>query len=225
MIENQIAKFFHIWISGGWTMIPLLLVSLFIYGSAARLWVYLTRRGYNRVSEKQWRAWVMDPSRGEGEVGEMIRYTQDEALTEDQIQNRFSEILSSKLPAIDRSLQFINVMVGAAPLLGLLGTVLGMLATFHGISLGGSKTIDIISSGISEALITTEMGLLIALPGYLFAFMIKRKREEYEAFLASLESFTLLVHKKRAEGLPLDPPNPPPAVEVSDMPELTPQAV
>ncbi len=224
MIENQLVKFVHIWVSGGWTMIPLLLVSLFIYGSAARLWVYLARRGFNRVSEKQWRAWVLDPARGEGEVGEMIRYTQDEVRNEDQIQNRFSEILSSKLPAIDRSLQSINVMVGAAPLLGLLGTVLGMLATFQGIAVGGSKTMDMISSGISEALITTEMGLLIALPGYLFAYLIKRKRDEYEAFLASMESFTLLVHKRRSEGVPMDPPVPPPAVEVTDMPELTPQA-
>lgn len=224
MLENYAAKFLHIWISGGWTMIPLLFVSLFIYGSAARLWVYLARRGFNRVREEQWRRWVIDPASGEGEIGEIIRYTQDEAHSEDAVQNRFSEVLSGKLPAIDRSLQFINVMVGSAPLLGLLGTVLGMLATFQGISGGGGdKTIDMISSGISEALITTEMGLLIALPGYLFAYLIKRKRDEYEAFLASVESFTLLTFKRRAENLPTQPPVPQRPAPPRDIPDLLPQ--
>jgi len=199
-MEALVQKVTHIWVSGGWTMIPLLCVSLYIYGLGASMLTYFNRRGFRRLSEKQWRNWVIDPSKSEGEVGEIIRYTQDEVKNEDEIHNRFSEIIGSKLPVINRQISVLNVMVNVAPLLGLLGTVLGMLATFSAISQGGgTKTIDAISAGISEALITTEMGLLIALPGFVLAAMVKRKRDEYEGFLASLESYTVLQFKNRSE--------------------------
>ena len=51
--------------------------------------------------------------------------------------------------------------------------------------------------GISEALITTEMGLLIAVPGYFMAYAIKRRKDEYEAFLVRLESLTLQQFKRK----------------------------
>jgi biopolymer transport protein ExbB len=199
-MEALVQKVVNIWIAGGWTMIPLLFVSLYIYGIGAAMLTYFNRRGHRQLTERQWRQWVIDPSKAEGEVGEIIRYTQDEVKSEDDIHNRFSEVISSKLPLINRQISVLNVLVNVAPLLGLLGTVLGMLATFSAISQGGgNKTIDAISAGISEALITTEMGLLIALPGFVLAAMIKRKRDEYEGFLASLESFTVLQYKHRSD--------------------------
>ncbi|HEY1172110.1 MAG TPA: MotA/TolQ/ExbB proton channel family protein [Verrucomicrobiae bacterium] len=199
-MEALIQKIIHIWVAGGWTMIPLLLVSLYIYGLGASMLAYFSRRGHSRITEKQWRQWVIDPAKAEGEIGEIIRYTQDEVKTEDEIHNRFSEVVSSKIPAINRQISVLNVLVNVAPLLGLLGTVLGMLATFSAIAQSsGTKTIDAISAGISEALITTEMGLLIALPGFVLTAMVKRKRDEYEGFLASLESFTVLQFKHRSD--------------------------
>lgn len=197
-METKLLNILHIWMAGGWTMIPLLLVALFIYGTSAQLLVYFSKRGFSKLKDSEWRSWVLLPETGEGEVGEIIRYTQDDATDTVQVQDRFTEIVSAKIPEVDRRLAFLNVMVGAAPLLGLLGTVLGMLATFQGISVGGSKTIDLISSGISEALITTEMGLLIALPGYMLVGIIKARRDEYEAFLARLESFTVLQFQRPA---------------------------
>ncbi|MEM7011335.1 MAG: MotA/TolQ/ExbB proton channel family protein [Verrucomicrobiota bacterium] len=68
---------------------------------------------------------------------------------------------------IKRRIEFCFVLIGAAPLVGLLGTVDGMLKTFSGLSRstgGGSAPIDAISGGISEALITTQTGLIIAVP-------------------------------------------------------------
>ena len=63
---------------------------------------------------------------------------------------------------------------------------------------GGGKLVDVVASGISEALITTEMGLLIAVPGYFMAYAIKRRKDEYEAFLVRLESLTLQQFKRKA---------------------------
>lgn len=203
---DEISKLTHLWLAGGWLMIPLLVMAFFIYVTALQLLVYFSKREFKRTPQKDWEQWVLSPESGRGEVGEIIRYTQDDALTKDEVQDRFSEVVSAKLPEIDRRLVFMNVMVAAAPLLGLLGTVLGMISTFDGISIGGAKTADLIASGISEALITTEMGLLVALPGYALAYLIKAKRDEYEAFLAKLESFTLLTFDGGNSGRPPSSP-------------------
>ena len=75
-------------------------------------------------------------------------------------------------------------------LVGLLGTVMGMLTTFDALATGsgGDKTMGMIAGGISEALITTETGLVVALPGLFFQYWLMRQFERYRAFLAHLES-------------------------------------
>lgn len=184
-------KVLDLWLDGGTLMVPLVILCLMIFASAAQLWSFFAHRGYRKLDESTLQQWVKDPARAQGEVGEIIRYTQDEADSISEIQNRFSEVISSKLPPVQRQLMFMNVMVGAAPLLGLLGTVLGMIHTFDAIAVGGSELTEAMASGISEALITTEVGLLIAIPGFFVAHVIKRKQHEYEAFLGKLESFTI----------------------------------
>jgi biopolymer transport protein ExbB len=84
----------------------------------------------------------------------------------------------------------MRICVSAAPLLGLLGTVTGMLGTFGALATGsgGEKTMGLVAEGISEALITTETGLVIALPGLFFQYHLTRKHERYKAFLAHLET-------------------------------------
>lgn len=193
-----------LWVDGGWTMIPLFVVCVLIYVSAVRLLVHLSRRGFQHISDSDWMGWVRNPAQGEGKAGEIIRYTQDQVKSLPQIQSRFAEIVSSEVPELDRRLTFVNVFISAAPLLGLLGTVLGMLTTFHGIAHGGGKMVDQIASGISEALITTEMGLLIALPGMVLSYMIRRRRNEHVAFLARLESYTIQQFQKKSDHIRKD---------------------
>ena len=187
----DLQQILDLWMSGGWVMIPLLALSLIIYGISCQLFVYFQKRTYLKYTDQDWIQWVAKPSEGQGELGEIIRYTQDGADTEDSIRDRFTEVILSKVPGLDRRLNLLNTLVATAPLMGLLGTVLGMLTTFSGIATGGGKTIDLISGGISEALITTEMGLLIAIPGYFFSYLLKRKRDEMETFLVHVETVTL----------------------------------
>jgi hypothetical protein len=84
----------------------------------------------------------------------------------------------------------MKICVSAAPLVGLLGTVTGMLSTFEALATGsgGEKTMGMIAAGISEALVTTETGLVIALPGLFFQYQLSRRFQTYRAFLAHLES-------------------------------------
>lgn len=190
-VENFFKKVIELWFAGGVLMVPLVILCLMIFASAARLWRYFNRREFRRLSDRLWQGWVKEPESGLGEVGEMIRYSQDEVRSIGDIQSRFSEIIASKFPRVQRQLVFMNVMVAAAPLLGLLGTVLGMIHTFDAIAIGGKDLTGSMASGISEALITTEVGLLIAIPGFFVTHLIKRKLHEYEAFLGKLESFTV----------------------------------
>jgi len=81
--------------------------------------------------------------------------------------------------------------------------VLGMLQTFLGISTsGGAETAGVVASGISAALVTTQAGLTIALPGLFMVMLIQRKRQRLEAQIARIECLTLSFMKfdRRSES-------------------------
>jgi biopolymer transport protein ExbB len=181
----------HTWSNGGWVMACLACVALVMYGTAAHLLFCLYHRGLTRATETKMRRWICEPERAPKQVRELIRYTKDEVHSLRDVEGRFREVEAAKVPEVDRRLAFLNVMVVASPLFGLLGTVLGMLLTFRAIGVGGSSTSDIIAKGISEALVATQTGMMVAIPGLLCAFLAKRWRNEYVAFLARLEGLTL----------------------------------
>jgi len=185
-------KIWQIWQSGGWVMIPLFLLAVLLYGYAFQLVLYLRRLQLDRNAEMHWREWVRVPAEAKGRVAEIIQYTQADVSSERHIQLRFEEIRLAIMSLIDRRARFIGTLVAAAPLLGLLGTVLGMLQTFLGISTsGGSEAAGVVASGISEALVTTQTGLMIALPGLFIVMIIRHQRNNLAACLARLESLTI----------------------------------
>ncbi len=83
-------------------------------------------------------------------------------------------------PRVGRSLALIGILASVAPLLGLLGTVSGMIATFDVISLFGTGNARALSSGISVALVTTQSGLLVAIPGLLLSAALERRAAKLE---------------------------------------------
>ena len=198
--KETIDFIWNTWESGGVVMFPLILVAFLIYSVAIHLLLSLMRRSFRNLDDEILIKWVEDPEKSEGEVGRIIRFTQDGVLELSDVYSRFSEVFSSCLPFFERRLVYLNTLITTAPLLGLLGTVMGMLISFKGLSIGGGKLLDVVASGISEALITTEMGLLIAVPGYFLAYLIKRRKDEYETFLVRLESLTLQQFKKKEIG-------------------------
>ena len=88
------------------------------------------------------------------------------------------EILYEKIlavrPRLERFLPFIALTAAAAPLLGLLGTVTGMIKTFNLITIFGTGDAKSLSSGISEALVTTELGLVVAIPALIIHGLLSR---------------------------------------------------
>ena len=85
------------------------------------------------------------------------------------------ETIMETITVLDRYLSMIGVLAAIAPLLGLLGTVTGMISTFEIISVFGTGNAKAMAGGISEALITTQTGLIVAIPGlYMHGFLEKQ---------------------------------------------------
>lgn len=80
------------------------------------------------------------------------------------LESVMQESIQSVLPRLERNMSALQILGMVSPLLGLLGTVTGMIATFQMITLYGTGDPKIMSGGISEALITTQYGLIVAIP-------------------------------------------------------------
>jgi biopolymer transport protein ExbB len=90
-------------------------------------------------------------------------------------ENILQEAILREVPRLERFLAVLAILGAVAPLLGLLGTVTGMIDTFRVITLYGTGDPKMMSGGISEALITTELGLAVAIPIMLFHTFISRR--------------------------------------------------
>lgn len=100
-----------------------------------------------------------------GALGRVVKATIEGLRTNPEtVEDAIAAAVLNEQPAIDRFRSLINVFAAVAPLLGLLGTVTGMIATFDIITLYGTGDPKLLSGGISEALVTTMFGLIAAIP-------------------------------------------------------------
>jgi len=82
----------------------------------------------------------------------------------DNLDLLLDEAITREVPALEKGLAIIKLLAAVGPLLGLLGTVTGMIITFQTISLFGSGDPKLMAEGISQALVTTVQGLCVAIP-------------------------------------------------------------
>lgn len=106
-------------------------------------------------------------------VERMSEAREDDAETADRL---LEEAILDELPPLERFLQTLRVFAAVSPLLGLLGTVSGIIQTFRVITDHGNGDPALLSAGISEALLTTEMGLLVAVPLLLCHHFLTRRK-------------------------------------------------
>ena len=178
-----------IWTSGGWAMLAIAAIALVMFALGMHVLLTLREKGFDAVPEVRWRRWIDHPSERRGPIGALL-----DAVTGERtlagMGHVFEQLRTTETAPFERDLRVMRICVSAAPLVGLLGTVTGMLATFGALATGsgGEKTMGLVAAGISEALITTETGLVIALPGLFFQYQLVRKHERYRAFLAHLET-------------------------------------
>ena len=187
--------------AGGWLMVPLAALGLLIYFAIFQLYLQMRKHTFFRMDPDEYGHWIDAPSDAEGPVAEMIRFTQHGVQNVFQARGRFEELRAAYLPEIKRRILFCSILVGAAPLTGLLGTVMGMLNTFLGLSVSaGGNTIDLVAGGISEALITTQTGLVLAIPAYVLISIVRKQAGELEQFFIRMEILTILKMEKQRLG-------------------------
>lgn len=122
--------------------------------------VVLTRIG--RAIRKQLKS--SEPNEGNPLGRVMKTYFDDQGQDTETLELKLDEAILKETPRIEYGLSFIKILAAIAPLLGLLGTVTGMIQTFQAITLFGTGDPKLMAGGISTALITTVMGLVVAIP-------------------------------------------------------------
>lgn len=91
-------------------------------------------------------------------------YSKYKGDTPEELEAQLEDVLAKAAPALEKNLSIIKLLAAVAPLLGLLGTVIGMIETFQAITLFGTGDPKLMAGGISQALVTTMLGLIAAVP-------------------------------------------------------------
>ena len=191
-----------IWNSGGWAMIALAVNGVILFGLGSMIFLRQLGRGTVGNAQRAWKRWQKKPRRRAVPARIINRALDTGTLA--GVRGFFDQYRNEELNPFERDLEVMKVAVSTAPLLGLLGTVTGMLATFFGLAEGGGgdKTMNMIAGGISEALITTETGLVLALAGMIFQFILSRQHEHFETFIAHIENLCV----QEVQGQAAEPP-------------------
>ena len=182
LLQNGI----DIYRSGGPTMYPLGLLSVVAVAIILeRLWV-LRRSNYlepgtvhvlsGLLGGRDYKAASDYCRRHLGPFTELV-YTlvENRHAPYDELKEILEDTGRRQLLGLQRGLPALATIVGGAPLLGLLGTVLGMIAIFKAVATGGTGITEQLATGISQALITTATGLIIAIPAlFTHAFLEAR---------------------------------------------------
>jgi len=118
------------------------------------------------------------------------------------LEEAMHEAILVEIPPLERYLSVLSVGAVVSPLLGLLGTVTGMIHTFGLISIFGTGDARLLSGGISEALVTTEAGLVVAIPLLLLhAFLSRRVRGITDGLETSAVAFTNALKSRRSQDV------------------------
>lgn len=110
-----------------------------------------------------------------------------------------AEAMLKEMPRLERFISTLKMLAAVAPLLGLLGTVSGMINTFHVITTHGTGDPRLMAGGISEALVTTELGLTVAIPILVLSSLLGRRAQHVVSDMEE-KAVALTAALIRAEG-------------------------
>ncbi len=110
---------------------------------------------------------------------------------------KLSEAILKETPKINRMLVFLKIIGVVAPLLGLLGTVTGMIVTFQAITLFGTGDPKLMAGGISQALVTTVLGLCVAIPTVLLHTIVSSRARRVNQILEEQATGMIATHAEQ----------------------------
>lgn len=175
-LQRSLGTVWHYWRSGGWLMVPLAVVAFLIL----QRYFSLLRRLRAALSAPEECVDVLEQRLSEGNavglvhdwlatlpgaVPRIARHVLARMQAGLSFHEAFRQCRAGEMGQYQHAFYVMGALVAAAPLLGLLGTVFGMVETFQGVALRSGQTAGLVAGGISQALITTQVGLVAALPG------------------------------------------------------------
>ncbi len=181
---------FEIIIAGGWLMVPIILCSILALTIIAeRLWALRRSQVVPDGVGDQVEQWAVrheldrrhiDQLRAGSALGRvlaaaLINRNRPRELIKEAVEDTGRHVVYR----LERFLNTLGTIAGISPLLGLLGTVIGMIKVFSTILEQGVGNANVLAGGISEALITTAAGLTVAIPSFFFYRYFKGRVEEY----------------------------------------------
>ncbi|MFP4531324.1 MAG: MotA/TolQ/ExbB proton channel family protein [Desulfobacterales bacterium] len=165
--------------SGGGVILPLVLVSIWMWALILKkvLQFYRWRMKEQSILDcyKNYRNPGFTAAPWQMDILEKVMEYKDANLTPDK--KSLARIQRPHHEEVNRYINTILVMAAVAPLLGLLGTVAGMIKTFDVIAFLGTGNAKAMAGGISEALITTQTGLIVAVPGLILGNFLSRRAQ------------------------------------------------
>lgn len=179
---------FKVILEGGPVMIPLAITSLVIWYLIIERLIFL-RGQRTDTDDFMYKVLLCLKENGLDEViklcditaGPLPRTVKSGLLAfergKESVERVIKEVSLSEVPELVKKHSLIGILATSAPLLGLLGTVSGMVKTFDVISIFGTGDPQALAGGISEALVTTQTGLIIGIPGIIFYIYLSRRAD------------------------------------------------
>ncbi|MGB4072952.1 MotA/TolQ/ExbB proton channel family protein [Pseudomonas sp.] len=175
--------------AGGWIMLPIILCSIAAAGIIAeRLWTLrpsritppnLLGQVWKWIKEKKLNSQKLKELRANSPLGQILAAGLANSKHGREIMKECIEEAAARvIHDLERYLNALGTIAGIAPLLGLLGTVLGMIDIFGSFMGSGQTNAASLAGGISKALITTAAGLIVAIPALFFHRYLQRRVDE-----------------------------------------------
>ena len=162
-------------------------------GIAIWRWFALTTDG-RKVSAQLKR----DTASTDNPLGRVLTaYEMNTKADTETMELKLSEAALKEMPELTKGLLFIKVIAAVAPLMGLLGTVTGMIKTFQVITLYGAGDPKLMAGGISQALMTTVLGLCVAIPMVLLHTLVSGQSRKIINILQSQSAGIVAQHSER----------------------------
>ena len=128
-------------------------------------------------------------------LGRILKvYNDNKSVDPETLELKLGEAMLKESPKLNSWIMLIKIIAVVAPLLGLLGTVTGMIQTFQAITLYGAGDPQTMAGGISKALVTTVLGLVVAIPAVFLHWVVSSRAKRVEEILD--EHATGLIAKK-----------------------------
>ncbi|MGK0441220.1 MAG: biopolymer transport protein ExbB [Pseudohongiellaceae bacterium] len=133
-----------------------------VFAVLLALWRLVVLTGVNARVHAQLKA---DKANANNPLGRVLMvHEQNPTMDTETLELKLSEAILKEIPNIEFGLNLLKIIAAIAPLMGLLGTVTGMIITFQAITIFGAGDPKAMAGGISGALVTTVLGLLVAIP-------------------------------------------------------------